>query len=160
MRPSLINDADLIFKILSQLIYGFSLIMSLCSWFACCLFFLPNQPLQIVFSRQCAHTAESPTIPDYPAQYWVWEWTLFFFLHGLFSCLHRMRPQLFLLRHSATLLPMHVCLLSSAACLTPTMLVCGHGSFCCRKLLFFLSCEVRWIIAEFYTIPKFMQKLG
>ncbi|XP_078806104.1 potassium voltage-gated channel subfamily KQT member 2 isoform X11 [Oryzias latipes] len=53
----------------------------------------------------------------------------------------RMRPQLFLLRHSATLLPMHVCLLSSAACLTPTMLVCGHGSFCCRKLLFFLSCE-------------------
>lgn len=44
-----------LFTALSRLIYCFCLMMSSCSWFACCLFFCLFSPYKHLFSRQDAY---------------------------------------------------------------------------------------------------------
>lgn len=102
-------DISFLYTALSQLIYGFCLVMSLCSWFACCLFFAKSAPYKTLFSRQGAYCWVPNDSCVSGRAYNIWRyffaWFVFIFL------LHRVRPQFFLLRRAVvTLLPMHACL--------------------------------------------------
>ena len=132
-----------VLTVLSQLIYGFCLIMSLCNWFACRLFFFFSFAYSALTNFSSAgkvHIAEYLTIcflwPIPMMKHTVWWWIILHDLCSLF--LHRVRPQFFLLRRAASLC--FPCMLACSFLLLAwptecsTMFVCGHGSFCCRTL--------------------------
>lgn len=132
---------------LSELMYGFCLLMSLCTWFACCLFFFCLISLYKFCSAGKVHIAEyvamyflSP-IPVYCMRWSKrYDGGLFCMIFLFTFCLKRDHSSSFwdVQYHFAS----HACLLVAFLLLAwptecSTMFVCGHGSCCCRTLLHF-----------------------